>query len=290
MKVRLILACLGLAALPALAAADASSPLKRSYREGETLTYRMTTVNEGVHYSAVAKSVATSQSGVFQEEITWSGLTMNGSPSPMTPAMQAYRQPLSLDPDHMPSPPDLSGVSPALVGPVTDLMTVYVDLWLANKFNALHKPGDHFYFPNPMTASWADGEAVVIGEDAVDFDMTLESVDDAQGTVVLLVRHVPPPQPKIHMPAPWMQAPVADTANNWVEVRKLPDGSFKAAVGQERFDVRITLDRANGRILKAHMDNPVTTSERVCKDAALTQCGSPTPRPILRKVDLELAP
>ena len=53
-----------------------------------------------------------------------------------------------------------------------------------------------------------------------------------------------------------MQAPVADTANNWVEVAKTKDGKYRAAVGKETFDVTIIVGTADGRILYASMENP----------------------------------
>ena len=60
-------------------------------------------------------------------------MTSNGQPYPLTPAMVQFRQPLSLDPNWMPSMPDLTKVDAKMIGPITDLMTVYVDLWLMNK-------------------------------------------------------------------------------------------------------------------------------------------------------------
>ncbi len=168
-------------------------------------------------------------------------------------------------------------------------MTFYVDLWLANKFNQLTKPGDHFYFQNPMTPSWADGARVRLGEDAIDFDMTLVGVDAAAGTAILEVRHVPPPQPRIHLPAAWMAAAVKGPAN-WVEVRKTADGTFSAAVGQESFDVTLTVSLADGHILHAEMTNPVKTVVRTCTDEALTQCGEAKPHDILRTIKLEQMP
>jgi hypothetical protein len=86
-----------------------------------------------------------------------------------------------------------------------------------------------------------------------------------------------------------MQAPVADTANNWVEVTKTKDGKFEAGVGKETFDVTLNVSTADGRILSASMDNPVVTSSRVCEDAALTKCGVAQPHTIHRHIEIALA-
>jgi hypothetical protein len=168
-------------------------------------------------------------------------------------------------------------------------MTFYVDLWLANKLGALKKAGDHFYFSNPMPASsWADGTHVLVGESAIDFDMTLKSVDAAAGTAVLVVRHVPPEKLAVTLPAAWMQAPVGDKPNNWVGVQKTQDGKLSAAVGQETFTVELTVSLIDGKILSASMDNLVKTVERICEDEALTKCSDPEPHEISRKINVAL--
>jgi hypothetical protein len=46
----------------------------------------------------------------------------------------------------------------------------------------------------------------------------------------------------------------------------------------------------DGKILSAHLTNPVSTIERVCQDAALTHCGDPKPHQILRQVDITPQP
>jgi hypothetical protein len=85
-----------------------------------------------------------------------------------------------------------------------------------------------------------------------------------------------------------MQAPVADTANNWVEVTKTIDGKYQAGVGKETFDITIIVSTADGKILSASMDNPVVTSTRLCDDAALTKCGVAQPHTIHRHVEIAL--
>jgi len=251
----------------------------------------MTGMNDDWHYSVQADGgVKKNADGIWMEEFRWSNMTSNGQPVALTPASVAFREVLSLDPTRNPSGPDLSNVDPRLVGPVTDLMTFYVDLWLANKIGILRRPGDHFYVPNPMPSSWADGTRVLTGQDHIDFDLTLQSVDAAKHTVLLVVHHVPPAHPNVTFAAAWMQAPVAGTPNNWVEVAKTSAGKFQAGVGKETFDVSITVSTVDGKILAASMENPVVTISRICDDAALTQCTDPKPHTIHRHVEIALAP
>jgi hypothetical protein len=185
---------------------------------------------------------------------------------PLAAASLQFRQSLSLDPEKPPSIPNLSAVQPMLIGPITDLLTFYVDLWLAARTGKLSHAGDHVYQKMGIPASWADGNYVVLGEDSIDFDMTLTDVDRQNQVVTLLVKHVPPEQPSVHLPVDWMRVPVADTKNNWVDVQKR-DGKFVAAVGKETFDVRVKVSLADGKILSGTIDNPVKAKERDWDDA-----------------------
>jgi hypothetical protein len=273
----------------AQSAVPTANPLTRHYREGETLTYRMTGVNEDWHYTAQADGIVKKAAdGSFFEEFRWSNMTSNGQPVTLAPSTADFRQSLSLDPSRSPSSPDLTKVDPRLIGPITDLMTIYVDDWLDQKIGILHHPGDHFFVPNGRPSSWADGTRVITGQSSIDFDLTLQSVDAQKQTAVLLVRHVPPQKSTISLPAPWMQAPVADTPNNWIEVSKSQDGKYQAGVGKETFDVLITASTSDGRILSASLDNPVQQVSRTCNDAALTDCGPPQPHTIHRHIEIVL--
>jgi hypothetical protein len=275
--------------LSAQVPAPAGGPLTRHYHDGETLTYHMTATNEDWHYTADASGTAKkTASGSYIEEFRWTGMASNGQPITLAPAMAEFREPLSLDPSWTPSAPGMSKTDPKMSGPILDFMTFYVDLWLMNKIGILQHAGDHFLVPNPQPSSWADGTHVLVGKDHIDFDLNLQSIDPVKQTAVVVVHHVPPSHPNLQLPADWMQAPVADTANNWVEVTKTIDGKYQAGVGKETFDVTIIVSTADGKILSASMDNPVVTSTRLCDDAALTKCGVAQPHTIHRHVEIAL--
>jgi hypothetical protein len=267
------------------------NPLERHYRANEALVYEMKAVNEGSHYRIRAEGVVKQDaSGTLGEEYAWSLMEIEGKPVTLSPQMESFRQSLTLAPEHPPMMPDLTKVDPRTIGPITDMMTFYVDLWLANKLNRLHKVGDHFYFHNPMSASsWADGRRVLLGESAIDFDFTLQQVDEVNHTAVLEVKHVPPAQSAIDTKAEWMKKPVASLPNNWVTVSRSASG-YDAGVGQETFDVLIKISTVDGKILHATMENPVHTEMRSCEDEALTRCSAPQPHDILRQVEITLLP
>jgi hypothetical protein len=278
------------AAFVPLAARDAPQAerlLSRRYIEGDRVQYLMKAQNDGSTYEVrITGTTRKASDGRFVEEFAWSDMLANGAPRALAATSQAFRLVVTLEGGAPFEMPDLSK-APGLIGPVTDLMTFYSDLFLAMHQGALRKAGDHFYFPSPITASWADGTVVVLGEDHIDFDITLTAVDTTSHVATLLIKHVPPPVPKIRLPADWMHSRVAETPNNWVQMRKTATG-FAASVGQETFDVTLNVDISNGKILSARMENPVTKVTRACSDAALIQCGDAQATPTLRRIDLSL--
>jgi len=277
------------ASVASLAQTPAPNPLHRQYREGENLVYRMNGLNESWRYSIQSEGIVKKDDhGAFFEEIRWSGMQSNGQPVVLSAATQEMRQRFSLDPNFMPASPNMHQIDPRMVGPVTDFGTFYADLWIVLKTGRLSKPGDHFYFNVPITPSWADGNQVLVGEDSIAFDMTWKSTNAADQAAILVIRHVPPEKPTVHLSADWMQKPVADAPNNFVQVRKLPDGKFEAAVGKETFDVELKVSLKDGKILHGSMKNPVTTIERTCTDPGLTQCDAAKPHEILRTIEISL--
>lgn len=263
--------------------------LLRRYREGEKLTYEMNGINEARHYEVQAEGVVKRDSaGTYFEEYRWSNLTSDNQKISLSPASLDFRQEVTLDPNHNAVFPNFRDVDHRLVGPITDLMTFYVDVWLAEKTGKLANAGDHFYVKHGTPISWADGNNVVIGEDSIDFDLSLKEVNRSENTATILIRHVPPEMPEVRLPADWMHKPVADTANNWVQVQKMENEKYLAAVGKETFDVEIKLSLLDGKILSGKMNNPVETIERECADVALTECGDPTPHLIRRQIEIFL--
>ena len=282
-----------LPARPLAPAANQSAPpasnlLTRRYQEGEKLVYRMKGTNEQWQYEIQADGVVKKDAaGSFFEEYAWSNLISSRQPVALPAASSEFRQILSLAPDRVPSIPDLSKVHPMLIGPIADLLTFYSDLWLANRAAKFSREGDRFYVEHGTPSSWADGARVLLGEDSIDFDVTLKNINQSQQTATLLVRHVPPTQPHVKLPADWMRAPTADTPNNWVQVQKSGEGKYVAEVGKETFEVEIKVSLVNGKMLSAKMDNPVEVLKRECTDSALTACGAATRYQIRRQIEVQ---
>ncbi len=83
-----------------------------------------------------------------------------------------------------------------------------------------------------------------------------------------------------------MRAPVADVANNWVQVVKAGERRCVAAIGKETFDAEIRLSVTTGKIVSARLENPVEVFERDCTDDALTVCGGGVRYQILHQIEI----
>ncbi len=266
--------------------------LQRHYREGEPIRYHMTGSNQTgartVKYEADAEGIVVKDStGAFSEDLTWSHLVVDGQPVTLPAGEQAFHQRLTLAPETPLALPDLSRVHRSLIGPITDLLNFYADLRLAAGNDSLSRPGDHFVFRHGKPNSWATPAAgVLVGEDAIDFDVTLQGVNDSLRTATVLVKHVPPANPEIRWPADWTRVPVADTPNNWIQVLRTGPESFLAQVGKETFDVLLTVSLADGSLVFATMDNVVEVLQRPCKDATLASPGPPSRYRIKRLIEL----
>ena len=141
----------------------ASQPtLERHYREGETVAYKMTGVNQShqgtIRYEARAEGVVKkAPSGVFFEEFAWTELQLNGAEFALSPASRELRETASLESGFPFTIPDLSKVQPILIGPITDLLTFYADTMLSMSQKELVHAGDRVYVKNGTPNSWADG-------------------------------------------------------------------------------------------------------------------------------------
>lgn len=258
---------------------------RRHYVEGQQLQYLMRAENNGNKYQVrITATTKRRDDGRFVEELAWHELESNGKARPLSPAAEAFRLEVTLDGGQPFVMPDLSK-APGLVGPVLDLLSFYSDQFLAIHQSSLRQRGDRVVVPIDLVPSWADGVNVILGEDHVHFDVTLTNVDVEARRAMLLVKHVPPAEPKIRIPAEWMRTPVAGTPNNWVQIRKRAN-RFEASVGRETFDVELTIDTADGSIVSATMDNPVTAITRDCADEVLSDCGDARATPTLRRIEM----
>lgn len=287
MRAAMVLAVLGgFAGSVAQESPASGGALSRRYTDGERLSYLMKGRNNDRPFEARLTAVVKKDAGGrFVEEYAWSDLAWGGEAQPLTPSSRDFRVAVSLEGGEPFTFPDLSRVQPGLIGPVTDLLTFYSDLFLAMHAGQLRAPGDRFLFPSPMVSSWADGARVLIGEDEIDFDVRLTGLDRAADVATVHVKHQPPKAPRVKLPAEWMRTPVADTPNNWVQIRRQGE-AYVAAAGKETFDVELKVRLSTGEILSATLDNLVEAVARDCRNADATECGAPRPNRTVRRIEM----
>lgn len=289
-----LIGALGLSVVPTAHAqgtpAISVNPLMRQYREGEALHYHMHATNRGragtLQYDADAVGrVVRDSAGHFIDALEWTRLIQNDTARRLAAGTAAVQQRLAFAPGFL-IPPDVAHTDPALDGPVLDLFTFYVDLWLAARSPALAAVGVDVRIPGSGSNTWATGPSVIAAADAIDFVIRVTELDSVAHRATVLVRHLPPDPGRVALPATWMQTPVTGSPNNWVEI-EATGTDFSAAVGHEEFDVQLTVDLRNGEILHAVMENPVDVVERHCADRALAQCGAPLRYQILRRITVD---
>jgi len=288
-----VMSC-AVAALGVVSTQEASRTglLVRRYRDGERTAYHMTASNKDVHrnleYEADAVcTVKRNADGVFAEEFEWTRLVVNRNPVPLPTGEEAIHQVLSRDPAFRLGIPDLSKVPPSLIGPITDLLTFYADLQLAARDGKLRTPGDHFYFKHGSPSSWADGAIVCVGEDSIDFDVSLSDVNEKTKTATTVVKHVPPQKSQIRKVSDWTSVPVVDgVENNWIQVVKTGADSYLGQVGKETFDVNLTTNLDDGRLASATLDNVVDVLERPSKKPDLSLPGPESRYRIVRRIEI----
>jgi hypothetical protein len=277
---------------PAPAPADEpANPLVRKYVENETVEYDMRATHQArtgsFAYGARASgTVIRAPEGGFFEEFQWSNLTVDGAYVELPLLSRLFRERVSLAPDAAVRMPALGQLHYRLVAPVLDLQKIYADLALAARLTDLTRTGDNVKIPHNRTYSWADGRVILVGENANDFDMTLQEVSSQGKTATVIVRHVPPEAPAIQLAADWMRKPVAAGANNWVQIANFAPGKYTASVGSERIEVRVVVALVTGRILSATLDNTVEILERECDDVDAKRCGEPARYRIIRSIEL----
>ena len=290
-------ACLGLNPAPMHGGGGSSSPaapfLRRIYHDGDRLVYRFRATNKDrrktVRYSAQAAcTVKRDTAGRYTESIAWSELTVNESRMPAGAA--EFRQICSLDTSSRIVFPDISKVNPFLVGPISDLLIFYADFQLAARSYELNAPGTRTHVENSKPNSWADGRRIRVGEDQLEFDLSLGEIDPADSTITLSVRHSPPSWSNVNMPAHWMYHPIDSTPNNWVQVTRDEKGVYVGSIGSESYTVVMKIDLRTGAILNGTLENIIDILQRDCADSLLTNCGDTVRYTVRRQSEMQHIP
>jgi hypothetical protein len=271
---------------------------RRAYTPGETYRYRMVRTyqeNGAFKREEIAESVhEVPVEGAPRERIRFSKLTKrtDGGTEDLTTAIAAFpvyeASVAQADNPEALALPDLEGWDMGVVGPITDLHTFLVAVSPQVGVDEVRRPGETHTNPGAPVASWANGDAIPVGEDCIQIAISMTALD--ADTAVYETRFTPPAEQTLEMLAPWMEAPVVEgTPNNFQQKMKM--GPAAAVMwGREEFVITTTVRRSDGMILRASMDNTLDLRLKVGCDPSLATCQHELPMTIQRDLTLELLP
>ncbi|MFC1745855.1 hypothetical protein ACFL35_17820 [Candidatus Riflebacteria bacterium] len=261
--------------------------------------YKMNGFNDGKRYQAISRHVVKKKAGTFFEEVTWISFKSGKKVIDIKP-MKKFVQIISLDQNFKVVFPDIRKIEGKMrkyiVGPIFDLLTFYVDLnpgLFYAKIDELEN-GYPIVFPFNKKSSWADGQFIILGEDCIDFRVTFQN--NKKNKPLLRVEHIAPESNlDINLPEKWMNVPIGQGKNNWVQIAKMKN-MFGVSYGYEYFDVHIYIDPEDGKINYASMYNPVERLNRICKEiisknkkiTGIKNCSEATPQHTYRNITIEL--
>ena len=293
--------------VPLLAAFACAGPSRELVPEPAPLSYRRVySVGERYRYELRRNfftngalrdiAVATSAHEVvgpapLRERIAFERLTVNtdGREEDRTSAFARFSPYLvSIAPDAPKDGlllPSLAGLESPATGMVTDLHTFLVAVSPQAGVEKLHRVGDRSEGSEPRVGDWSNAGSVPLGQDCVQISLRLVDLDDETATIETSFE--PPAARCLALRAPWMARPVIAGAvpNNFQQVSRGADG-LMAMWGQERFVVRATVQRRDGKILRATMDNVLTLQVRTGCDDELASCAGEVPLSLRRTLTL----
>jgi hypothetical protein len=241
------------------------------YVAGQVVRYTYTEQRGGAttDVTAVVQLTPVVHGGIGGASVRWIALRdMGHDLTTLAQAFPAYE--LSLDPratgtltlpeQHIPA---------ALQGPVDDFLTFFVDLSDKVGITKLHRVGNAYTDPKPLTGNFASATSPV-GRDVIQLTTTLSALSTRQATFTS--SYQPPQQRKLTPYRPWMSAPVCGKVPNNFQLVQRQGSRYIALWGCESFTVTTVVDRTSGQIVSVKMVNPLHLKGELCPSPALTGC------------------
>jgi hypothetical protein len=283
-------------AVPPPARSD-SFAYRRIYRAGDQYRYeiqRTYYLNGELRDVATAVSVHTvvgeppTKERIHFERLT---ITANGNTADATLSIRgipAYEVSLAADaPKGSLDLPSLENLDGVVVGMITDLHTFLVAISPHAGINRVERVGDIDVSARPRQASWSNGSTVPLGQDCIQITSKLAALTVTTATIE--TSFLPPATQCLQMHRDWMVAPVdpETRANNFQQVRK--DSGARAVMwGREQFRVRAVVNRQDGKLRSATMDNELLLKMRMNCDETMEKCGAEVPLKLRRTLTLRL--
>jgi hypothetical protein len=241
----------------------------RKYKPGETYRYKMT-LNE-YHNGALAfTNVAICElkvvdsAGVFYDEVHWVSKKVitakdTADQTPAAISVKPYR--ISLSGKGRIDMPKID--VPDMTEPIQDFNTFFVGVSpLIQGMDRLKQNGDSISTPTPVIGDFSNGAFILKGQDCLHILMRLVNITKADA--VLYTSFMPPQQTTLTYISNDMTTPVVgNTPNNFQMVSPAGKGLFNVNYGREYFCINTTINRSDGKIVKADMYNHLNLKVRV---------------------------
>lgn len=265
---------------------------QRRYVNGDSYRYRVTSRVErngmyaGEETAVSRHSVVVPRGGTPFERISWQQLESQDAAGRKTPSGEAEKVPpyeISLDAKGQVSLP--KATVPAMVGMVTDLNTFMVAVSPKVGVGMLRRPGDSHAHSELLRGDFANGGAIVLGQDCTELTLTL--VELTPEIARIESRFTVPVKECITFRQAWMGRR-GQASSNFQMIRKSSDTAFDVFWGTEVFTIVSEVRRRDGQVSRATMDNFLDLTVRMGCDAALVACKGDFPVKTHRVVTLEL--
>lgn len=279
--------------LPAQTESRLSSPIERRYVPGEEYYYRLTSVErhnggERTVMQGVSRHTIVEREGVPGEDVRWERLNVvSGREGLMLDSLAR-----SITPYFISRARDGSVELPPLnisemVGPITDLNTFFVSVHPSEGIAHLASVGDIHEDSSVVQGDFTDSVMVLLGNDCL--NVSYELLRITGDTAVYRITYAPPRTSCLPMLRGDMSAAVVDSVpNNFQMIRDAGEGKVTLMWGVEEFIVTASVDRSNGMILRADMDNRLRLRLRINCSPDLNSWQWEMPFTIERDVTLEL--
>ncbi|MEO8406178.1 MAG: hypothetical protein ABI480_16335 [Chitinophagaceae bacterium] len=239
----------------------ASNIFGRKYKTGETYRYKLTMEEshngkwDHTNIAICELRVVKDSAGVPYDEVHWiSRKTITGKDTiDVTSAARSvkpYR--ISLDTR---GKIDLPAITvPDMTEPIQDFNTFFVAVSPMLGIGKLKKTGDSSLSKDPVTADFSNGSYILKGEDCI--ALSVKMISNTKQQVVIHSSFSPPSQACLSFLIPDMNTPViADTINNFQMVMQAGPDKYNVQYGREYFYINSTLQKSDGKIVKAVMSN-----------------------------------
>ena len=268
--------------------------LERKYQPGDQYRYRLTTNVEqnGKWQSKIIAvcelKVVTDSSRIPYDEVRWISkkvITAKDTTDFTKEAQEVPPYRISLHPKGRLDIPTLSVAG--MTGEITDFNTFFVAVSLKLGISNLKGTGDQHTGKEPVKGDFSNGKDILKGNDCLITQVGITAIN--QQYIELKSSFLPPATNCFdYLTTDLSQPVVADSSNNFQMVRSSDPGKVNILFGREFFIIDSRIQRKDGKIKQATMDNQLKLKLKFNCDERYENCQATMPFSIVRHLLLEL--